>query len=524
VNAKVVGIVLAVAVVAGVAAVAIVNAFMGPSNDSAVELVPADSFIYFNAWLDPSRNQKSAIRDLLEKFDKAPTTDEARSALVDFIDGALAETGATFEADIEPWLGRQAAFYASDIEAEQPTLAALVATEDAGATQDMIDGFDERENNDPERKSYDGIDYDYYAEEQVASGFVGDFWVFGTEAGFRASVDTSEGESLGESTRYERATGRLSDDHLGLFYFDPARLFEIAEATGQLTPEDMASIRSLVGDDGGEPAAGIFALTSTGAFLEVAAPLSEEVRSQLGSLAEPGLLPELPGDSWLAFGASNLGASINRFLQQIGDAGIPGLDMATLEQQFVAETGIDLQDGLLRWMGDFGVFAEGSGLLNIGGGAVIETLDASRSRETVDALGRLLLREGAPLTPAVIEGHEGFALELPGSPQPINVLAGDDRVVVAFGATATADAIDPETRLSDSDAFNRATDSLGDGYDTSFFLDVDAVVALVEALGAGSDPTYQEDVKPWLDPLSHVVFGTKLDGEVAVQKFVIGAE
>jgi Protein of unknown function (DUF3352) len=524
VNAKIVGIVVAVAVVAGVAAWAIVDAFMGPNNDSAVEYAPADSFIYVNAWLNPSRNQKSAIRDLLEKFDKAPTPNEAKNTLVDFIDGALSETGATFEADIEPWLGRQAAFYASDIESVQPTLAGLVATEDKGATQKMIDRFDERENQDPERKSYEGIEYDYYAEDQVASGFVGDFWVFGTESGFKASVDASEGESLAESARYERATGRLSDDHLALFYFDPARLFEIAEQSGELTSDDLAAIRSFTGEDGGEPAAGIFAVTSSGAFFEVAAPLSEEIRSQLGSLSSPGLLPELPGESWLALGASDVGASINRFLDQIGGAGIPGVDIDSLRQQFSAETGLDLQEGLLGWIGDVGIFVEGSGILTIGGGAVVETLDAARSRETVDELGRLLLREGTPITPAVIEDHEGFAIEIPGLPQPINVLAGDEKVVIAFGASATGDAIDPQVPLSDSEAFKRAADSLGGGYNTSFFLDIEAVVALVESVGAGSDLTYQNDVKPWLDPLSHVVFGTKLDGEIAIQKFVIGAE
>jgi len=524
VNAKVAGIIVAVAVVAGVAAWALVDAFMGPINDSAVEYAPADSFIYVNAWLNPSRNQKSAIRDLLEKFDNAPTTEEAQSALVDFIDGALSETGATFEADIEPWLGRQAAFYASDIESAQPTLAALVATEDRDATQAMIDHFDERESNDPERRSYNGIDYDFYAEDQLASGFVGGFWIFGTESGFRASIDASEGESLADSARYERATGRLSEDHLALFYFDPERVIEVAEASGEMTAADLASIRSLTGGEEGEPAAAIFAVTSSGAYFEAAAPLSEELRAQIGNLGERGLLPDLPGESWLAFGASDVGASINRFLEQIGDAGIPGVDIETLRSQFAAETGIELQEGVLDWMGDFGVFAEGSGLLTMGGGAVIETLDPAQSRETVDELGRLLLQEGAPLTPAVIEGHEGFSIEIPGSPQPINVLAGDEKVVVAFGATATADAIDPDVSLADSEAFQRASDSLGDGYNTSFFLDIEAVVALVESLGAGSDETYQNDVKPWLDPLAHVVFGTKLDGEVAVQKFVIGVE
>ena len=523
-NAKVAGIVVAVAVVAGVAAWALVGAFMGPSNDSAVEYAPADSFIYVNAWLNPSRNQKSAIRDLLEKFDNAPTPDEAQSALVDFIDGALSETGATFEEDIEPWLGQQAAFYASDIGSAQPTLAALVATEDRDATQEMIDGFDEREDNDPERRSYEGIDYNYYAEEQLASGFVGGFWIFGTESGFKASIDASEGESLADSARYERATGRLSEDHLALFYFDPERVIEIAEASGELTAEDLATFRSLAGEDGGEPAAAIFAVTPNSAFFEAAAPLAAEVREQLSNLTDPGLLPELPGDSWLAFGAGDLGSTINSFLDQIGNAGIPGVDMDALGQQFSAETGLDLQADLLGWMGDTGVFVEGTGLLTIGGGAVIETLDADRSRETVDQLGRLLLQEGAPLTPAVIEGHEGFAIEIPGSPQPINVLAGDEKVVIAFGATATVDAIDPDVSLADSDAFQRAADSLGDGYNTSFFLDIEAVVALVESLGAGSDETYQNDVKPWLDPLAHVVFGTKLDGEVAVQKFVIGVE
>jgi hypothetical protein len=524
VKAKVVGIVVAVAVVAGVAGWAIVDAFMGPNNDTAIAHAPADSFIYVNAWLNPSRNQKSAIRDLLEKFDKAPTPDEAKGVLVDFINGALSETGATFEADIEPWLGRQAAFYASDVESARPTLAALIATEDRDATQEMIDGFDEREDNEPEPKSYEGVDYNYYAEEQVASGFIGDFWVFGTESGFEASVDASEGESLADSARYERATGRLSGDHLALFYFDPGRLFEIAEASGELTSEDLANIRSLTGEDGGEPAAAILAVTTNGAFFEAAAPLSEEVRAQLGSLTDPGLLPELPGESWLALGAGDLGASINRFLDQLGGAGLPGVDIDAFGQQFSAETGLDLQGDLLGWMGDVGVFVEGSGLLTIGAGAVIETLDAVQSRETVDELGRLLLREGAPITPSVIEGYEGFAIEIPGAPQPVNVLAGDEKVVIAFGATATTNAIDPDETLSDSEAFRRAADSLGDGYNASFFLDVDAVVALAESLGAGSDESYQNDVKPWLDPLSHVVFGTKLDGEVSVQKFVIGAQ
>ena len=523
-NTRIIGIGLAVAVVAGTLAYVVVSAFMGPRNDSALEYAPADSFIYFNAWLDPSRNQKRAIRDLLEKFDKAPTPDEARNVLVDFIDGALSETGATFEDDVEPWLGHQAAFYASDIESLQPTLAALVATEDRGATQDMIDGLDDLEGNDPERRSYEGIDYDYYVEDQVASGFVGDFWIFGTESGFKASVDASEGDSLAESDRFQQARGRLTDDHLALFYFDPERLLEIAEQSGDLTPEDVATIRSLTGEGRGEPAAGVFAVAADGVFFEVAAPLSDELRSQIGELTEPGLLPELPGGSWLAIGAADVGSSINRLLEAIGGSGAPGLDIGALQEQFAAETGLDLQEDVLSWMGDFGLFMEGSGLLTVGGGAVIETIDPARSRATVDQIGRLLVEEGAPVTPAVIDDHEGFAIQIPGSPQPINVLAGDDKVVVAFGATATSNAIDPDEELSDSEAFQRATDSLGEGYNVSFWLDMDAVVALVEAAGAGGNPTYENDVQPWLDPLSHVVFGTKLDGEVAVQKFVIGAQ
>jgi Protein of unknown function (DUF3352) len=523
VKAKSLAVILVVAVVAAATSYFAVNAFFGPAEDSAVELVPEDAFVYANAWLDPSRNQKRAIRDLLEKFERAPTPDDAVNALVDLIDEGLAEVGLTFEADVDPWLGRQVAFYASDVDSSVPTLAALVETTDTGATQDMIDEVAARRDLEPQERTYEGVDYQFYAEEQLATGFIGDFWVVATEGGFEASVDASEGQSLADNDRFDRSTDRLTDDHLALFYFDSARLVEIARESGDLTAEDL-EVFSTTGLGEQEPTAGIFAATDDSLFFEVASPVPEQVGSLLGSVRAPGLIPELPGDSWFAFGAADIGDTVNDFLQAMAQADTPGIDIGLIEEQLAIETGLDLQDDLLSWMGDVAVFVEGTGLLTLGGGLVIETTDPSVSAATVQKFGEYLAANGAPIVPAEVSGYEGFAIQIPGAPQPVNVLAGDEKVVAAYGSAATNDAIEPPVPLADSEAFERAADSLGTGYDASFWIDIDAITTLIEGVGAASDPTYTEEVKPWLDPLSHIVSGTKLDGDIVVQKVVIGAQ
>jgi hypothetical protein len=124
-----------------------------------------------------------------------------------------------------------------------------------------------------------------------------------------------------------------------------------------------------------------------------------------------------------------------------------------------------------------------------------------------------------------IEGLSGFAItNTPELPQPVNIVAGGDRVVIGYGDEATAEAIRADNPLAESEPFQAAGEALGGDFNTSFYLEMPAVVTLLEGFIPVDDPTYREDVKPWIDPLTHIVAGSKLDGETLVQKVVIGAE
>jgi hypothetical protein len=518
---------LVVLLAAGGIAFAAMRIWAGAVSDEAVDLVPADAAVYFNAFLNPSRTQKRALRDLLEKFDKAPTPEEATDALADLINDAIADTGLTFEKDIDPWLGRQVAVFATDFSDDSPTAAALVATEDTDATQQMIHKLDESEGENPEGRSYEGVDYDLYPEDEnndrVASGFIDEFWVIGSEDGFKAVVDASGGESLGDSEQYDEATGVLSDDHLALFYLDAQRILEEASATGEVTPDEIGALEAFPGVDLSEPTAGILYARSDGLVLEVASRNTDENSALIENLDESGLLPQLPAESWLAIGTAEVGEVASEFLQVVEDQN-PGT-VENLDSQLAAQTGLRLQEDILSWMGDTGLFVEGTGILELRGGIVIESKNPDRSEATIKTLGDLAAAQGAPVSPVEIEGLSGFAVSNPPElPQPVNVVAGGDRVVIAYGDSATREAIEASDTLDGSEAFQEAGEALGDDFNPSFYLEVPAVVSLIEGFMPTDDPTYQQDVKPWIDPLTHIVAGSKLEGDTLVQRVVIGAE
>jgi hypothetical protein len=194
-----------------------------------------------------------------------------------------------------------------------------------------------------------------------------------------------------------------------------------------------------------------------------------------------------------------------------------------VEQQFKAETGLDLRRDLLSWMGSMGVSVQGSSLVELRGGIVIESRNQAASTRAIEAVRRLLERHEAPLKPLPLPELEGFALGDESLPEDVNVVASDD-VVIAYGKEATLELLDPERTLGDTELYRRAAASLGDEFAISAFVNAPKVVSLLEAMGAGSDPTYSEEIKPLLDHLSYGAAGLRLRGDKVIQKAVLGID
>jgi hypothetical protein len=467
----------------------------GGSGDDPGSLVPAESGIYADVVLDPEGDQERAVRSLVARFpggDAGPT-ELLKRALDDSDDPVKLE-------DVQEWLGEDAVFFVRGIRS-QTEAAAVLATTDSDAARDTIETA--AEDEDAEERSHEGSDYWFSGD--TAIGIVEDHVVVGTEPGFKAAAETAGGDSLTEQDDFEQAMDDLSDDRLATFFLDVRRLISAsggAAARSQLGPllnlyKDPITLAVLVEDDA--------------AVLESVLPESfSSFIPALGAGSE--LIGRLPAGSWLATGAPDLGEQLDSSLELLSS--LPG-GRDAVEQQLRAATGLGIEE-LLGWMGDFGLFARGTSLQQLGVGAVIETTDPAASRRVIETIARLARQSAGPdeqVGPLRLPGGgPGFTLTSPDLPGPVHVAQRGDRVVAALGDEAAQQALNPGRTLADDPGFDDAVGRLGEGYQASAVVEFGPILELAESLGAAQVPGY-EQAKPYLQVFERLVAGAESEGE-----------
>jgi hypothetical protein len=487
---------------------AVVAAGCGSEDEAASgasELVPAGALMYGEATLDPEGDQKQAIDSILAKF---PGGGQAGDKLKELIEKGLRDAQApiSFKDDIEPWLGDEAAFFASRLgQTGEPSAAVgLIAADDEDQALEALEKSAEGEVT---RKTYKDVEYLMDEGDDTNAGAVLDgFLVLGTESGVKAVIDTSKGgKKLSDDEAYKNALEGASEDRLGLFYLNSPQFLKSAQGTATL-PQSFEKFFK-------EPFVATVDADDDGVLLEAEVP--EETAQTFGFVGQGSdLLTELPGDSWVAMAQTDFGKLIDFYVDAF--AGIAG-GRDAIEQQLRSATGLDLQEDVIAWMGDFGIFVRGTSLSELDGALIVETSDEAASGRFIDALARLARQQGAgsdldvrPL--AAPGGGEGYTLSGQGIPKPIHFFQRDGRVVLAYGDAAARDAIDPGDKLGDSPDFASIRDSLGGDYDVSFIVLMQPIIDLVDSTEAANDADWQ-DAKPYLEPLSALVAGTSGEGD-----------
>ena len=521
--------------------------FFSSAEDDALALVPQESIGYFNVFLSPSNGQKQALQDLVEKtpFD---SPEEALYELRSILDEGLKDTGCNFEEDIDPWLGKQIAGFLSETgdgsdDQNEGQGGVLVATDDADAALASLEECGDEDYRNAEDRSYEGVDYKF--QDNTAIGIVESYLVIATETGLKQVVDTAaSGNSLEGSEKYENAVEPLTSDRIATFYLDVKEVLRQVGESGAGGAEQSAAIQSFYGTVGDQPLAGGLFLRSDAIVFEYAAGVPEEgaAGDLLGAAAsalDSDVLSELPGGSWGALGIGSFGEYVDSTLDTFGQF-TPG-GRAVIEQQFEAATGLSLSEDVLSWMGDLGIFVQGTSPTTLSGGLVVETTDPAASARLIEALEKLARKEKAPVKELTIPNAEGFSIQDPFQPQPINVAASEDRVVVAYGNVATEQALEGGVTLAEDATFQVAAEAMGEGLTMSAYFEADSIQTLVEDTVLPSlttfDPesfesvpnveaqqTYEESVKPFIEPLSFIAFGSRIDDETSLYRMVIGVE
>ena len=189
----------------------------GGSGDPA-SLVPAGVSFYLEAAVQPEGDRRE---DALAAAGKILRTDDPATKLRELIDKELAEEdeGLSWEKDFAPWLGEDAGVWATNLQADKPSFAVIVATKDTEAAKAALAKFEKTSEATYEPRSHDGIDYQV-DDEGVATGVIDDVVVVGTEDAFKRTADTRDGEKLADSDRYKNAIDELEEDRLGHYYVD----------------------------------------------------------------------------------------------------------------------------------------------------------------------------------------------------------------------------------------------------------------------------------------------------------------
>lgn len=491
----------------------------GDAGGDPASIAPARAPIYAEATLKLSDDLKELAKKLTGEDDpggeiKRLIEEQARKTMKDF----------DYSEDIEPWLGERAALFIPSITAggDEPPVGLILATKDVDKAREWLEA-ELRRGDEGEAKpqvverTHKGTKYLVDTTDNEGLVFIDDFAVFGDDSALKLAIDARDGESLAENDEYGKARDAVEEDGTGFAYVRVSQIFSALGPQGDAFRDLFAGY--------GET----FALGLDGDADSI--DLESAALGVSGDSPYPGpgeIITQLPASTWGAYGTADFGKQVERFIEQFAGAAAQGIGQSPEELfgQLERELGFDVREEL-RWIGDIGIFVFGDKLPELGGGLVAETTDAAATRRTVPRLRRLIEQSGEATVEDLDRGGvvEGFTVRSPELPVPIHfALSEDDRFIVAVTDGALAQTLKPTDKLGDSQAWKDATERLGDGMQTSFFVNFEPIPGLIEASGAGEDEPEFDRFLNGLKQLTTLAAGGKRDGDVQRGRLVIGVK
>jgi Protein of unknown function (DUF3352) len=492
-----------------------------------------------------------------------------------------------FTRDVAPWLGDHAAIFLSSLDASNQLLSLLqqdllgssptasaspfaakglqgaivLDTRDVAKARSFLAAQARRAG--ARATAYRGVPYYQAPSSGVALGIVHRFAVIGSEAGLHSVIDTTlGGASLAQTTDYTKLLAAAPSGALGHLYTNPGA----SPATGSAQPN--ASGVSGAGDaaqpGGPSGPASLLPLlagarqanlslvpSATSLTLDDDA-LASHSADQGGGLLSAGAagvhaLGELPAESWLAVGLGEVATTLSTDVQ-----GLNGLlslaGPSTPESSAAGFTAKGILEGILAplsalsadsaearsafqsWMGSAGLFASGTGVVELRAGLAIVSHNPASSRAAVAKLAAILERHGGSAQTISIPGTDAaISARVSGLPVELDIADGrasdgQTKFVIGLGEASVQDALAPSRTLASSATLGSAATALGEGAQPSLIVNFPMLLGLLEGVGLSEDPTISP-LLPYLRTLTTLAgAGHSLDGGVERLRLVLGLQ
>ncbi|MFL5907430.1 MAG: DUF3352 domain-containing protein [Solirubrobacterales bacterium] len=475
--------------------------------------VPANTPIYIDAVVRPTG---TAQTDAKAAASKILSTPDPGGKIISLIEQGTKANGhpINFQQDVSPWLGKEAGIFFTTLSGPDSQGTVVVESTNANAALAFARKATGSTPANPASQTYNGVSYQTDPTNTTnVFGTVGNFLVEGPLTGFKAAVDASKGDSLGDSSDFKDSIGDLPDDRLGTFYTVPKNLLAAIPA-GQLGPSGQNLLQQSAGENLDKPFAGAVTATSDSIDLDLKGGGNEI------DTPESSLLGDVPAQSWLALGIGNLGERVKQTIDQLRDQ-VPSIEAILNQVQSTTGSSIDELTGSL---GDAVLYVQGTTQSTLSGALVIQTKNSSLTGRLLMQLQSLLQlgSAGGKVTPLQLSGGgTGFQINNPSvAPAPVEIAQQGDKLVVGYGANSAEQTLTPAQKLSDSPSFSSAKDQVS-SVGTDFFLSFPQVFQLAESSGAKNSPGYVQ-AKPYIDALNYLVTGSGGSGGKAEFKAVVG--
>jgi Protein of unknown function (DUF3352) len=533
-------------------ALAIVLAGCGSSSSPPLDpatVVPASVPLYVSATVQPSGKLKSSTTASTRKLTHSG---EPFSSLLKLLSPSGRQLN--YARDVKPWLGARAGAFVTSIDGAKATEALTSSLSEAIATSSVVGAAEgilqkllagkvssgaivldttdtgkagqfiqaRAQEAGAHTASYRGVSYQVDANG-YAEGLVGKFVVLGGEAALHSAIDTEQAgpaSSIVHAAPYVKLTSTAEPEALANVY---------------LSPSGLPSLGGLLGSTA---QAYISLLPSPTSF---ALDIDTIAGGGAGGGTETGLLPgtaaaqlvgQLPGGSWLALGIGDVSATFGQgattlrtFVTPLTKLKIGTFSLEGVFAPLFAKS-VDLNKDLLSWMGAAGVFASGSGLLNLQAGLVIASTDPTRSRAAVGKLAQVYRQAGDEATPTTIPGaEEAVTVKVTGFPVIVAIGAGNGKFAIGIGPASVQEALNPSTTLSSSANYQAAATTLGHGLKPSLLVEFPTLVSLIETLGLAQSEGISTAL-PYLQTLSTLAGGggESLGNGVTRARVVLGLQ
>ena len=424
-----------------------------------------------------------------------------------------------FAKEVEPWLGERGGVAFERLEAgelSEPLIA--IQTTNASSAQAFIDKRAKQGKGRSKNVSYEGIEFEVGGPEDNAVGLIGEAVVLAqSEKEFKAAVDASKGESLGDEDRFQNAIANASNGSLADIYVDVGGIIKQSE-NGESTEQAKGALRA-AGIDSEEATAVASVIPQAN---QVVVDLSSELNGQEAPAGDASkLLGSLPAGSFAALATSEFSKQLKEAIDSLDEEGIPpNLEPGELKSS-LEQAGINL-DKIVDSLDEAAIFAEGNSRNSLDG-AMVVTSKSSEAADAITSLGTLLRAARVPGITAVSGKASGFSIsssKLGG--KPIVVVAKDDRIAIGYSLAPALAVLNSGSgaTLSSTSGYKAAVSALGKT-PISAYVDGPAALQLAEAIVPRSKTDFWKAV-PYLKKITYIGIGRGSSDEVATAKLIAG--